>query len=323
MDEDTLYSLRRTPPEEFVRRLRTSLQTQQMPVAPARARVGKLVALAAWCVMVFAAYTVPSVRAAAQAFLDMFRVVHIVGVPVGEQALQRLHDAELDLPHLLGNQVEVLKSSVPAPYSTTREAGAAAGIQVRLPAWMPVGWNTETPAIRAGAEKTARVTIDTAKVAQILTSLGIEDETLPESINGKSATLHVPPMVEVEWTHNGQTVELIQSLSPQVQFPAGADLAALGEIGLRMLGMSRSDAYRFAQTIDWRTTLLVPLPANVVGFSEVSVQGSTGLMIGMVAPQGGRRYGGSLLLWSANDRVFALRGTIPAPDLVEIAQTVQ
>jgi len=209
------------------------------------------------------------------------------------------------------------------PYPTTREAGAAAGIQVRLPAWMPAGWDIQAPAIKAGAEKAARVTIDTARVGQILTSLGIEDETLPESINGKAVNLHIPPMVDVKWTHNGQEIELIQSPSPQVQFPAGTDLAALGEIGLRILGMSRSDAYRFAQTIDWRTTLLVPLPTNVVGFSEVNVQGSTGLMIGMVVPQGGRRYGGSMLLWSANDRVFALRGTIAAPDLVEIAQTIQ
>lgn len=323
MDEETLYSLRRTPPEEFARRLRTSLQAQQMPLAPARARVGKFVALAACCAMVFAVFTVPSVRAAAQAFLDLFRVVHIVGVPVGQQAMQRLQNAELDLPHLLGNQVEILKSTAPAPYSTTQDAGAAAGIQVRLPAWMPVGWDTETPAIQAGAEKAARITIDTAKVGQILTSLGIEDETLPESINGKSATLHIPPMVAMKWTHNGQTVDLIQSPSPQVQFPAGADLAVLGEIGLRILGMSRSDAYRFAQSVDWRTTLLVPLPANAVGFSEVSVQGSKGLLIGMTAPHEGRRNGGSMLLWSANDRVFALRGTIPAHDLLEIAQTIQ
>ncbi|HEY6922420.1 MAG TPA: hypothetical protein VI653_03045, partial [Steroidobacteraceae bacterium] len=192
MDEETLYSLRRTPPEEFVRRLRASLQTQPMAAAPARFRVGSLVALALCCAMVFAVFTVPSVRAAARAFLDMFRVVHIVGVPVGQQALQRLHDVELDLPHLLGHQVEVLQSTVPVSYPTIREAGAAAGIQVRVPAWLPVGWDTETPDIKAGGEKAARITIDTAAVGQLLTALGIEDETLPENINGKSATLHIP-----------------------------------------------------------------------------------------------------------------------------------
>src|SRR5215475_865155 len=164
MDEETLYSLRRTPPEEFVRRLRASLQTQQVPVVPGRVRVGKLVALAACCAMVFAVFTVPAVRAAAQAFLDMFRVVHFVGVPVAQKAMQRLHNAELDLPHLLGDQVEVLKSTVPVDYPTPKEAGAVAGFQVRLPAWLPVGWDTETPAVEAGAEKAARITIDTAQV---------------------------------------------------------------------------------------------------------------------------------------------------------------
>jgi hypothetical protein len=323
MDEETLYSMRRTPPEEFARRLRASLQTRQNAPAAAKAGVAKFVALAACCVVVFAAFTVPSVRAAAEAFLDVFRVVHIVGVPMGPQAMQRLHNSALDLPHLLGNQVEVLKSTVPVAYSTAREAGAAAGFRVQLPAWMPVGWDTEVPEMKAGGEKAARVTIDTARVGQILTALGIDDETLPDNINGKSATLHIAPLVEVKWTHKGQTVELIQSPSPQVQFPAGTDLAALGEIGLRILGMSRGDAYRFAQTIDWRTTLVVPIPVNVAGFSQVNVKGSTGLLIGLVKPDGHRRYAGSMLLWSANDRVFALSGTLPAADIVEMAQTLQ
>jgi hypothetical protein len=78
-----------------------------------------------------------------------------------------------------------------------------------------------------------------------------------------------------------------------------------------------------AQSIDWRTTLLVPVPANAVGVSQVDIQGNSGLMIGMATPDGTRHRQGDLLLWSSNGRVFALRGTIPVPDLVSMAQTIQ
>jgi hypothetical protein len=324
MNEESLYSLRRTPPEEFARRLRASLETRQVAAAPGRTRVGKGVALAACCAVLLAAFAVPAVRATARAFLDIFRVVHFAAVPMAPQAVQRLRNTELDLPHLLGDQFQVLqKGTPPTSYPTPQEAGTAAGFKVQLPAWMPVGWDTDSPSVTALGEKTARVTIDTARLGQVLTSLGIDDETLPESINGQSATVSISPAVDVKWTHGEQTLDLLQSPSPQMQFPAGTDLAALGEIGLRILGMSRGDAYRMAQSIDWRTTLLVPVPANAVGFTQVTVQGNSGLLIGLVAPGGKRHRQGDLLLWSSHGRVFALRGTIPSADLLEVAQTIQ
>ena len=324
MNEESLYSLRRTPPEEFVRSLRATLQTRQTSVGTRQKKVGKFVALATCCAIVFAAFTVPDVRAAVQSFLDLFRVVNFVAVPMGPAAMQRLRNSELDLPHLLGDQFQMLQKGMPpTPYPTPDEAGRAVGFKVELPAWMPVGLDAESPAVRAIGERTARVTIDTARVQQVLTSLGIDGETLPEGISGRAATVHISPAVDITWTHNNSTVNLLQSPSPQMQFPAGIDLAGLGEIGLRVLGMSHGDAYRMAQSIDWRTTLLVPVPANAVGLSQVTVQGNPALLISLVAPAGKRQRQGDLLLWSSNGRVFALRGTIPSPELLEMAQTIQ
>src|SRR5689334_13593042 len=86
MDENSLYGLRRDPPEEFARQLLKTLHEQ--PEGPRYG--GKLVAALAATAALVAVFAVPSVRAAAQAFLDMFRVVNFAAVPVDEQAMQRL-----------------------------------------------------------------------------------------------------------------------------------------------------------------------------------------------------------------------------------------
>lgn len=324
MNENSLYSLRRTPPEEFVRRLRASLQPENTPVVGAPRRVGKFVALAGSCILIVAAFAVPSVRAAAQAFLDMFRVVHFVAVPLDSAAVQRLRSSGLDMPNLLGEQIRwSQKAEGTTAYPTPAAAGTAAGFRVQLPSWMPVGWEADAPAVELRGEKTARIVANTARLGQILTSLDIEDVTIPEGLNGQSATIRIAPAVLVKWTHDGQTVDLLQSPSPEVDFPAGTDLAALGEIGLRILGLSRSDAYRFAQSIDWRTTLLVPFPANAAAFSQVTVQGSSGLLVDLWATGNHRRRAGAMLLWSNGGRVFALHGTVASAELVEMAQTIQ
>ncbi len=324
MDEKSLYCLRRTPPEEFVRRLQASLPLQDAmgPVGPRRP--GKLVAIAAGAMVVAGAFSIPAVRATAQAFLDLFRVVHFVGVPLDREATQRLLGTDLNLPQLLGDQIQWLQKPQPAkPYATPDAASAAAGFRIQLPAWMPVGWDKETPSVVIRGATAARLVANTERLGQILASLGIDDVSVPDNLNGRSATLRVSPTVFVKWVHAGSTVELVQSPSPEVEFPTGTDLAPLAQIGLRILGLSKEDAYRFAQSIDWRTTLVVPIPVNTVAYSQVTVQGSSGLLLEQVGPPGPQRRAGRMVLWSRDKRVFALRGNLPAADLLEMAETLQ
>jgi hypothetical protein len=322
MDEKSLYGLRRTPPEEFTRNLRAALQQSARAEAGPR-RVGKLAAVSVACMALAGAFCVPSVRAAATAFLDMFRVVHFAAVPIDTASLQRLRNSDLDLPHLLAEQVQVTQQpGAPTAYATPAAAAAAAGFHVYLPTWMPVGW-TETPTVQVSGPSAVRVMANTARLAQILTTLNIDDVSIPQGLDGRSANIRIAATVVLKWQHEGRTVELLQSPGPQVDFPSGTDLPALAEIGLRILGLPRNDAYRFAQSIDWRTTVLVPIPANAASFRQVSVQGGSGLLVEL-ADAGGRRHPpGAVLLWSDGTQVFALRGTVGAAELLEMAQTLQ
>jgi hypothetical protein len=323
MDEKSLYCLRRNPPEEFTRNLRASLLQQSQRVESGPRRVGKAVALAVACIAFGAAFSVPSVRAAATAFLDMFRVVHFAPVPVDSGSLQRLRNSGLDLRQLLAEQVQVLQSAgPPATYATPAEAAAAAGFHVSLPTWMPVGWSTEAPTVEVRGPNAVRITANTARLEQILTALDINDVSIPQGLDGQVANIRTAAAVVVSWQHDGRTVQLLQSPSPQADFPPGTDLPALAEIGLRILGLPRNDAYRFAQSIDWRTTLLVPIPVNTASFRQVSVQGDSGLLIEVANPAGGHK-AGAVLLWSDSGRVFQLSGSVAPAQLLEMAQTLQ
>jgi hypothetical protein len=279
-------------------------------------------------VALVAAFAVPSVRAAAQAFLDMFRVVNFAAVPVDEQAMQRLVGKQYGVAQLLGDQFQVThQPGPPVTYATAAEAGAAAGIHVQLPTWMPAGWSIDQPAFMVQDAQAARITADTTKLEQLLTALDIRDIAVPAGLNGKTATVEVHPTVVASWVHGRQRLVLLESLSPQMQFPAGTDLATLGEIGLRILGMSSSDAHRSAQNIDWRTTMLIPIPPNATSFKEVTVKGSSGLLIEAVPRKpptdGLPPWRNEILLWAADGEVFAAEGNVGADELVEMAQTLQ
>jgi hypothetical protein len=117
-----------------------------------------------------------------------------------------------------------------------------------------------------------------------------------------------------------RTLMLMQARAPSVTFPAGVDLAKLGEIALRILGLDRADAYRFAQSVDWRTTLILPVPVDAARLRQVDVQGNQGLLI--ERREGSKRPGGTLLLWSSGEQVFALGGDI-GPAILDIAGSMQ
>jgi hypothetical protein len=254
------------------------------------------------------------VRAGAAAFLDLFRVVNFAGVPFDPQRLAGLKAGGVDLPSLLGDVEPLTPPAPPVSYADPVEAGQAAGIQVRLPAWVPPGFAlTETVVT---AEHSARLTANATKLKTVLDALAITDVRLPDGLDGQVATVTLPPIVGMTYRAGDVALRLIEARSAEVSFPAGFDLPALAQAALRILGLDRDEAYRMAYSVDWRSTLIVPVPADAASFRQANVAGADGLLIE-------RARGGSVLLWSTGGRTYALSAPLGADGLLEMAQSLQ
>jgi hypothetical protein len=123
---------------------------------------------------------------------------------------------------------------------------------------------------------------------------------------------------------------LVQARAPEIELPEGVDLATLGRLGLRVAGLSAEEALSFSRQIDWRSTLLVPVPMNGASYREVDVRGRTGLLVAAQAParpapDGSPRRGTwhAVLMWSEGGDVYALHGPGNGLSLLEMAQTLE
>ena len=332
MDDQFLRDLKRQPNSEFAARLRATLRAHP-PNAVARvasaAGLRRWFAAAASIAVVGFAFTLPPVQAAAEAFLDLFRVQQFTGVEFDPERLRGLETSGLSPEAIFGAVEPLTPPPQPVSYATAADAGAAAGIRVRTPAWVPNGFSST--GFMGSSEMAARITINTAGLQAVLDTLGLPDVELPQGLDGQTATVRVPPVVTQTFVNrdfvgrNGDVIErsvhVIQAQSPDVSFPAGVDLSKLAYAGLRVLGMSRDEAYRMSVTIDWRTTLIVPVPAKAVAYRPISVAGSEGLLIeGLPA---GEKLPGGVLMWSADGETFAVAGAVSGEELLEIAQTLQ
>jgi hypothetical protein len=260
-------------------------------------RVGTAVALILALVLAF-----PGTRALAGELLSLFRVQHVTVVPVDFTGMEQLNGAVgQNISQLISESVTMQKEpSDPVNVASTDEASQLAGFNVRA----PEGQTPSRVSVMSGAAFT--FTIDRAKAQALLNEAGRGDLILPEEVDGADVSVNIPSSVslsfgtcpepsnkseaEREMKRETETsgspgrvykdcIILAQIPSPQVSAPASLDIAKLAQIGLEFTGMTAEQAKEFTSTIDWTSTLLVPIPKNAASYQQVTVDGVTGTLI--------------------------------------------
>jgi len=330
MDDRFLHEHRCEPAPGFARSLRARLRQVEDVEADAKQSRWKPALVATFAVAVVAlSFMLPSVRATAQNLLDLFRVRTFAPVAFDPAKLDKLKaltpkDGEGG-PNMLFANVEVLeKPEAPQTFTSLGSAASAAGIPGRAITEFPR--DLKVTEIAVTGQGRTRFQVDTGKLTSILEALDIHDLQVPTELNGRSFTVEMPRAIRQHLEGKGREAEFLQAASPEIQLPAGTDLSRLGEIGLRVLGMDSKQARSMARSIDWTSTMVVPVPLDATTFREVTIQGQKGLLItgeGTAKEPGGRKRMRNLLLWSDSGRLYALMGDVTETDLVEMAESVR
>lgn len=239
----------------------------------------------------------PRTRALAGELLNLFRVQQVQVVAVDFTGLEQLTG-----DGALGNRfTELISDSVdmqqepgePVAAASAEEASQMAGFNVRIPAGM-------TPSqINVTSSAAFSFTLDRTRAQALLDETGRSDLVLPASVDGAEISVDIPASVSVAFGtcprpgsgvsgNNEQStterrypdcVILAQIPSPSVNAPADLDIEALARIALEFTGMSPEEAAGFTSTVNWTSTLLVPIPRNAAIHEQVSVDGVTGTLI--------------------------------------------
>jgi anti-sigma factor RsiW len=266
---------------------------------------------AALCLAIL--FSIAPVRKAAADFLGIFRVRKFAAIAVDPAQAQRLEDLAQSLDEgAFGKPTTVREAGSPQPVTDAAQASAAAGFAVRTPTDLPDGailWRFETqtgPALH--------FEMDRPTMQALLSAAGVEDATLPD-VDAITADIDIPTMVSQEYgLGDGARLTLVQAPSPEVALPAGIDPIVLGQLGLQALGIPADDAQRMAQEIDWTSTVIVPLPADIARSTEVTIDGVTGLLLEETRQN--RFDKNSVLVWEKDNIVYSIAGENVDPALL-------
>jgi hypothetical protein len=315
--DDFLNELRAAPSAEFSDRLRRRLDRQRM--APLRSLSLRGAAIAA---LLLAAVLIagPGLGVSAGSLLDFFNIRSFT--PVRVDLDRDPFGGLLDTRRLIGRQVRWV---TPQPHlmrvTDLAEGEREAGMTVRRPARLPAGF--ALAGVHVMAASSVEIVTDAALMRNALKLAGMTDLVLPAGFDHQRISISQPPVLSQTFRNEtGDRIELIELQSPSIAVPGEFDLGLLVEIALRFAGMPAPDARSLARSVDWRTSLAVPVPASFRAAGHVKVNGTPALLIETTAPQRPARQLKSALFWSAEGRIFGLISTLPASDLPVIANSL-
>lgn len=252
-------------------------------------------------------FSFPAVRAAASDFLGLFRVQKFAAISVSPEQIAILQRVAEE--GLTPGEMEILQApGDPNPVSTLEEASSITGWEVH--GLTGLGTPQE---IYVGEGSHGRLTIDLAGSRAILAASGVDPTLLPDSLDGQQVQVTTFATVEQHWPDG---TWLLQTGSPIVTYPDGLDPVVLGQAYLQVLGMQEAEAQRLAQSIDWTSTLLLPVPRDLASFNEVTVNGQSSLALSSLDGQH------RIILWQQAGVVYLLSGTGSLAELVSLANTL-
>ena len=101
--------------------------------------------------------------------------------------------------------------------------------------------------------------------------------------------------------------------------PAELNLQQFAETALQLAGMTPVQARKFCQTIDWKSTLVLPIPRGVTSYEPVSVNGIQGTL--MRLPNHDRP--SYVLVWADDGIIYGLVGWGDPNMAVQLASSLE
>jgi hypothetical protein len=242
----------------------------------------------------------PSARSFAQRLLATLRIEKVQPVSLDFASMDTSSNRKLQqgLGQMISDNVVVTTDEKEMDAASQDAASKLTGFPVKV-----LSSRQDSPSFRVSGAHAFHMTVDRARLQEVLDEAGRTDLILPANLDGAQVSVQVPRSVEVSYgncstnrksRHQAPQADsvdanppsvpsdclaLIQAPGPTINMPAELNLQQLAETALQLAGMTPVQARKFCQTIDWKSTLVLPIPRGVTSYEPVSINGIQGTLM--------------------------------------------
>jgi hypothetical protein len=278
----------------------------------------------------------PATRSFAQRLLATLRVERVQTVnldfgPLANGASRQPLDA---LAKLMSENAVITTNEKESAADSRGAAAQTAGFPVRL-----LATRTDTPTFEVSGAHAFHLALDRSRLQDVLDQAGRSDLLLPATLDGATVSVQVPRAVAVKYgtckredrqsadssassaTPANPCLILIQAPSPVINVPSDLNIQQLAEIGLQLAGWSPVKAREFCQSVDWKSTLVLPIPHTVQSYETVNINGVRGTL--MHFPDSNNQRPSFALIWVDGGVIYSLIGRGDPSSAVQLASSLQ
>ncbi len=255
-------------------------------------------------------------RALARQLLAVFRVRRFAVVQISPDQAQLEQVGRALENKLFVGPPEVVADEAPVTVASVEEARRVAGFDVRAPGVPLVAEGSPRIEVKGRTEYVFRFKRE--GLALLLEMAGMDPRLIPSGFSEGALRVSAPAAAYIR----GGGIELVQVYNPSITYPDGIDPRVIGQAALRLMGVSAEDARRISERLDWNTTLLLPVPRDLVEFREVRIAGEEAVFLRARREQGSSNPG-QALLWQKGDVVCMLTTAYTNTDrIIQIAESM-
>jgi hypothetical protein len=274
--------------------------------------------------------TFPATRSFAQRLLATLRVERVQTVSLDFSAMNTGTSSQpLEmLAKMLSDNAVVTTNEKESSADSQAAATQAAGFPVRV-----LSSRTDEPTFAIAGAHAFHLTLDRSRLQDVLDQAGRPDLLLPGTLDGATVSVQVPRAVALSYgdckkadpqapsDSANPCLVVMQAPSPTINVPSDLNIQQLAEIGLQLAGWSPEKAREFCQTVDWKSTLVLPIPRTVQSYETVSINGVRGTL--MHFPESNPKRPSFALIWVDNEMIYGLIGKGDASSAVQLASSLQ
>lgn len=328
-------------PQIALARFRANLPSPEPPRLPFFARLFSPSTRYVWAASLAAATLVvslmfPATRSFAQRLLATLRVERVQTVALdfgpGNNNVASRQPLET-LSKVLSENAVVTTNEKEFSVDSQQAATQAAGFPVRV-----ISSRTDSPTFNISGAHAFHLTLDRSRLQDVLDEAGRSDLLLPAALDGATVSVQVPRAVAVKYgackKENDQTsadssstaadpcLILFQAPSPTVNVPSDLNIQQLAEIGLQLGGWDPVKARQFTQSVDLKSTLVLPIPRNVQSYETVNIHGIRGTLMQFPSTRNSNHpsFG---LIWVDGGIIYSILGQGDSSSAVQLANSLQ
>jgi Putative zinc-finger len=276
----------------------------------------------------------PATRGFAQRLLATLRVERVQTVTLDFSAMNTGTSSQpLEmLAKMLSDNAVVTTNEKEIKADSQAAATQAAGFPVRV-----LSLRTDEPSFSISGAHAFHLSLDRSRLQDVLDQAGRPDLLLPAALDGATVSVQVPRAVALTYgdckkgdqqdsdqsspTPPNPCLLVMQAPSPTINVPSDLNIQQLAEIGLQLAGWSPVKAREFCQTVDWKSTLVLPIPRTVQSYEAVFINGVRGTL--MHFPESNPRHPSFALIWVDNGIIYSLIGKGDSSSAVQLASSLQ